>query len=200
MPHGYGEVEALHDSAAHIDHTDHLALTIEQRPAGVARIDRRIDLQKKFAFEEPAGMAENTLRHGAFQTGGIADHEYIFTVDRCVRPQNDGWEGAGMGVFDLQHRQIVEGIQGHDTDVLVDHPFEFGPGLDELGDSEMFLPFNDVEIGDQITLGVYEEAGSQTSGRFDHHHGRAEGLDALCRGMDPWIAERIKIMGRGGRR
>ena len=92
---GDGKAQAVHERHLGVDDADDLTVTVEKGSAGIARINRCIDL----AVQNPAmmamGAADDTFGDGLFETEWVADNENSFAVGGRVR----WWENRRLDVW-----------------------------------------------------------------------------------------------------
>ena len=156
---GDGEVESLHVSGAHVNNADNLAAAVKERSAGVAGVNGGVDLQKYFTGEIPSGVADYAFGNRAFQSQGVTDHKDFFSHGNAVAGAEYHGAGVGAEFFHLKYRQVMKGVQCHDADIFMDHPFKFAVIFLKPGNINMFLALDDMEIGNDIALLVDQEAG-----------------------------------------
>ena len=118
--HGKTDVGNLLPSQLGAGHADHLALGIEQRPAAVARVDRRIDLQQlspRFVDDpgdRTAGDFDAVAQHARQR---VADHAHLLRQLHARRIAEGDRRQDLRG--DLQHGQIVGFVEDHDFHLVV---------------------------------------------------------------------------------
>ena len=139
--------------------THQIAGQIDERPPGIARIDRCIRLNKIFvALDAQATTperADNAARHRLIEPKGVA-----YGDDKIAHPQRAGVAEIDLGELDwvdLDHRQIYLGIVadnlgGKDTSV-------------RQRDFDFVGPLDDVIVGDDVAKGgIDDDAGPRTVG------------------------------------
>ena len=101
----------------------------------------------------------------------------------------------------MQQRKIVKFIDGDNFNLLVSLAIELTVLLLINFHGNFRLAFDDVEVGDEITVVIDEKTGAEAAGRFYLHHGFANLFDERThiarRGT--FGGRRIKLSGRGGR-
>ena len=176
--HGNGKAEAFAESDFHIGHADDFAGEIEERAAAVAGVDLRAGLQIQIALHLPRFGADDALRDGAFQAERTADGEYAVAHVQSVRAaERDGLELRRVFILNVQEREVVKFVDGDNFYLLVGLAVELAIFLLVNFHGNFRLALDDVEIGDEITVFVQEEAGTKSAGGLDLHHGFADLLD-----------------------
>src|SRR6056297_2054741 len=132
---------------------DDLATGVDQRPAGVARVDRRVgldhvDLRSLLGAEGAVERADDAGGHRTIEAEGRSDGDGGLTDPERV---------LGVG----RDREVVAGYL-HDRDVrhpvraeyLPAHPLTVGERDHHLG-----AVTDDMRVGDDVTLGGVDDAG-----------------------------------------
>ena len=139
---------------------DHAAGGVDQRPAGVARVDRRVGLDDVLDREAvgrrdlPLQRGDDAGRQRAVQAERVADRDRrVADLDVLGRAQRQRLEVQALGV-DLQQREVGRRVRADDL------------GLDRLlvgeldRDRVLGRAVDDVVVGEDVAGGVDDEARS----------------------------------------
>src|SRR5690606_25440336 len=97
-------------------HADHLSAQVEQRPAGVAGVDRRVrldDLRDAVAAHDAAGRdaaprgADDPGAHAAAQAEGVADGDHPLAGPYVIRVAQRDRVRAVWQAIDAKYRQVA---------------------------------------------------------------------------------------------
>src|SRR6185437_7353424 len=132
---------------------DHFALEVEGRAAGIAAVDRRVDLQE-VAIGRAADVAalggDDALGHRAAESEGIADrHHPVADARRGVGELDEGLVGEAV---DLEHGQICALVGADDLGGLLRAVVE--------NDRHLVGVLYDVVVGDEVAVGRNGKAGT----------------------------------------
>jgi len=167
--------EALEEKVAHVGHADDLAALVEQRPAGIARRDRRGGLDVEPAAHAAVGLADDAFAGRTLEAQRIADGEDRVADADLARITNEQPRNRQLQrLLDLQERQIDILVEGDQLDLLVDLLLEALALALEGGDGDRLLVGDNVLIGDDEAVGMAEPAGTHAARGLDHDDGRAE--------------------------
>ena len=178
--------------------TDHLAARIDQRPAGIAGIERRVGLDHILdqpAVAGPQRAAErrdDARRHRRFKTERIADRDdELPALERFgIADRRDGEIARGAGP-----QQSEVGIR-----VLAQHP-RFHHAAFGIGQAEVVGTMHHMAVGQDETIRRNDHAGAD-AGRprraallrlehLDAHHRRPGALGGGDHGVGIGIVEHI---------
>ena len=157
-----GERQALVAAGAAVDlriDPDHFAVHVEERPAGIARVDRDVGL-----YERDVGAVGQRARLGADDTGGDGVVEAVRRADG-----HDPFADAHrIGIADPDHGQVGR-IDLDDRDVGLrvganDLRGEFA--LVGEPDEDLGSGAHHVGVGENQAVGAHDEAGSQALRRL----------------------------------
>ena len=153
---GNGEADADAAARGRIDrrvHADDLSLLVERGTAGIALVDRRVDLQEAVVgpIADIAALGRNDpCRHRAAESVGIADRDH--PVADLGRPLRQGDVGIIARLLDLEEREIRLRIRS-------DHF-----GVENLavvhGHGDGLRILHDVIVGHDVAVVRNEEAGA----------------------------------------
>ena len=149
---GNREAEPLAAEDRGVDPND-MPLGVEERAAGVARVERRVGLDHP--FDRPPRRAAQRAAKRAHDPGGDRAHEPKGRADRDrVVPNFEGVRIAQLGVRerrgggDLEHREIGRGVGadhvGHDGAAILQRDLDRGGPLDH------------VMVGEGVAVGCHE--------------------------------------------
>ncbi len=139
---------------------DQLAVDVEQRPAAVARVDRRVGLDE--VVVGPALGADHALDgrdnpggDGVAQPEGVADGDHRLADHQVVGAAHlHRGEALAAPGQDAQHRQVQAAVRAHQQGGVGAVVSQLDLDLPRAGD--------DVLVGQHIAPGI-------------HHHARAQG-------------------------
>jgi hypothetical protein len=130
---------------------DHVAVDVESRAAGIAFVDRRVDLDEiviRAGADVAATRRDDTGGDGATETERIADRKNPVTNPRRAIRQLHKWEIAAV---DFDEREIGARIGADNLGAM---------GLAVVGgDLNVFRIVHDVVIGHRVTVTRDEKAG-----------------------------------------
>ena len=184
------------------DDADQAALGVEQRPARVARIDRRVGLQAVGVFQQGAGRAlvavrsrDDAVGYGGLEVGGqeegVARHKAPVAQTHLVAVAQGG-VGEVVAAEELQQGDVAGRIQAHDhgvVDLAVGHAALHGVAARP----------DDVEVGQGVAVrrDDHSRAAPLPAGREDRQHrplGLGDHGDASVLGLEH---RRVHFEGRG---
>ncbi len=156
--HGHREADPLGPRPhRHVD-ADHLAVDVQQRAAGVARVDAGVGLDQVFIglgvadLDRPVQGADDPLRDRVVIAEGVADGDHRFGGHQVAGGANgdDGEPLAGLQV-DLDDGQVGIGVAGD----------ELGGAVAAVaqGDLDLADAVDHVMVGHHVAPGVDDHAG-----------------------------------------
>lgn len=156
-----GEPDVLPDRGDRRVHADHVPVQVQQRPAGVALVDRRVGLDDAVEFfHRAADRAGHDVaaeaRHDAGAHGvaefreRVADRDGRLPELRLPVRQSEVRE---IRSFDLQQRDVGRGMPGDDRRL------ERAPVVEDDGVLRVFVA-HDVPVREQETVATHEERGA----------------------------------------
>ena len=158
---GNGETDADAAAVRRIDggvDADHLAVDIDQRPAGIAVVDRRIDLDEIVigtAVQIAAASRDDAGGNGGADAEGIADREDLVAELQLVGiAPGDGCERLRR--FDLQDGKVRLGVGAQQLGR------KLGAVIQRYLDVDRVL--NDMVVGDDDAVRADDEAGAERHG------------------------------------
>jgi hypothetical protein len=161
---GDGEADPLRLAVDGGGDADQLALDVEERAAGVARVDRGVGLDEVgesalLVAERAADGAHHARRHRVREAEGVADRDHRL-ADHQVRRAAEGDVGEVAARLHAQHGQVRVGVGAH----------QLGVELAPVGERHMDAAraHDDVHVGDDGAVGV-----------DDHARAEARRLEAL---------------------
>ena len=147
-----------------------MALDVDQRPPGVAGIDRGVGLDVVFDVAETEiaapQSADDAKRHGLADTVGIADRQYRIAHPQgaCRQAERSRWR-----VHDPNHGQIGAWVMSDQHGILF--PAEVVAYADGRGSG------HDMVVGEDVALRVDDDPGTLT-GRSGFDDG--ETVEVIC--------------------
>ena len=193
---GDRESQTFREQQLHVCHTDDFAPRVEQRTAAVARIDfgRRLDVD--LPFDVPILRADDPLRHRPLQSQRVADREDLFPLLQVILGcQEHRLESQILLHRDLQQRQVEEGIQGHDPNI-VDAPaveFPVGSAMENRHGDAGFL-FDDVVVRHAKAAFVHDESGTEPPRSLHEHHALAEFLGQILHAAARQLGRPVELV------
>jgi hypothetical protein len=140
----------------------HLAVHVEQRPAGIALVDRRVGLDELVVwprFDVAVARRYDAQRHRAAQPERVADGHHPVAHHRPVAiAEFDEWQVTTR--FDLQHGEVHLVVRSDD---LRRQPRPVGEE-----DVDLLGPLDHVVVGDDEAVLADDEARAEAA-RLLHH-------------------------------
>mmetsp|Transcript_2128 Transcript_2128/g.7092 ORF Transcript_2128/g.7092 Transcript_2128/m.7092 type:complete len:354 (+) Transcript_2128:51-1112(+) len=136
-----------------------LPFSVKQRASAVSRVDGGVRLDgapdgsAALGLDHPAKATHNPGGHGVVEAEGVANGEDGLTHEESSTPSHTDWNEVSR----------VHALQGEDRNVLVLVEAHDGGGVGVLVDEshpDVRGPFDDVEVGDDVSLVVPNEPGS----------------------------------------
>ena len=178
-----GDGEADADAAARrredrgVD-AHHLAFGVEGRAAGIAVIDRRVDLQEVVigpGADVASARRDDAGGHRSAEAERVADRDHPIADARRVRGERDIGE---IGALSLQKRKVGFAV---DADHLGGHRLAVGGG-----DGHFRGMVDDMVIGDDVAVGRNEESGALRLREMMARRAVAVSAPSLLSGMPKW--------------
>ena len=157
LVHGNGEADPLRSGPHRDVDADHLAIDVEQRAAGVARVDAGVGLDQVVVSLRAAHLhiavegRHDAAGHRVLVAVGIAKGEHRLP-DHQVGRRADRDHGERLVVLDLDHREIGARVVGD----------ERGRGRLPGGerDFDAANALDHVVVGDDVATGVDDDPGA----------------------------------------